>query len=62
MMAGVPPETCLAIKKHWNNKFRYTVASCWFFYGIYITMHESMNIKLRKTQHFLLSVTGSHAE
>jgi hypothetical protein len=24
-------ETRWAIKKHWNNKFYYTVASCWFF-------------------------------
>jgi hypothetical protein len=31
MMGGVPPETCRAVKKHWNNKFYYTVASCWFF-------------------------------
>jgi hypothetical protein len=31
MMGGVSPETCRAIKKHWNNKFYYTVASCWFF-------------------------------
>jgi hypothetical protein len=31
MMDGVFPETCWAIKKHWNNKFYYTVASCWFF-------------------------------
>ena len=31
MMGGVPPETCWAIKKHWNNKFYYTVAACWFF-------------------------------
>ena len=31
MMGGVSPETCLTIKKHWNNKFYYTVASCWFF-------------------------------
>ena len=31
MMGGVSPETCWAIKKHWNNKFYYTVASCWFF-------------------------------
>jgi len=31
MMSGVLPETCRAIKKHWNNKFYYTVASCWFF-------------------------------
>jgi hypothetical protein len=31
MMSGVSPKTCWAIKKHWNNKFNYTVASCWFF-------------------------------
>jgi hypothetical protein len=31
MMGGVSPKTCRAIKKHWNNKFHYTVASCWFF-------------------------------
>jgi len=30
IMGGVSPETCLAIKKHWNNKFYHTVASCWF--------------------------------
>jgi len=29
MMGGVSSETCWAIKKHWNNKFYYTVASCW---------------------------------
>ena len=31
MMGGVSPETCWAIKKPWNNKLYYTVASCWFF-------------------------------
>jgi len=31
MMGGVSPETRWAIKKHWNNKFYYTVASCWLF-------------------------------
>jgi len=31
MMGGVSPETCWAIKKHWNNKLYYTVASCWLF-------------------------------
>jgi hypothetical protein len=31
MMGSVSPETCWAITKHWNNKFYYTVASCWFF-------------------------------
>jgi hypothetical protein len=29
MMGGMSP--CWAIKKHWNNKFYYTVTSCWFF-------------------------------
>jgi hypothetical protein len=31
MMSGVSPETCWVIKKHWNNKLYYTVASYWFF-------------------------------
>jgi len=31
MMGGVSPETRRAIKKHWNNKFYYAVASCLFF-------------------------------
>jgi hypothetical protein len=31
MMGSVSPETCWAIKKHWNNKFCYKVAPCWFF-------------------------------
>jgi hypothetical protein len=41
-MGGVSPETCWAIKKHWNNKFYYTVASCWFFLWDYLrcTDHE----------------------
>jgi predicted DCC family thiol-disulfide oxidoreductase YuxK len=30
MMSGVSLETCWAIKRHWNNKFYYTVASFWF--------------------------------
>jgi len=30
------PETCWAIKKHWNNKFYYTVASyCFFLWDLY---------------------------
>jgi len=36
-------ETCWAIKKHWNNKFYYTVASCWLFlYDLYYNarIHE----------------------
>jgi len=36
MMSGVSLETCSAINKHWNNKFYYTVASCWLFlYDLY---------------------------
>jgi len=36
MMSGVSLETCWAIKKHWNNKLSYTVASCWLFlYDLY---------------------------
>ena len=36
MMSGVSLETCWAIKKYWNNKFYYTVASCWLFlYELY---------------------------
>jgi len=31
MMSGVSLETCWAIKKQWNNKFYYTVASGWLF-------------------------------
>jgi hypothetical protein len=31
MMGGVTSGTCGAIKKYWNKKFYYTVASCWFF-------------------------------
>jgi hypothetical protein len=31
MMSAVSPKTCWAIKKHWNNEFYYTAASCWFF-------------------------------
>jgi len=31
MMSSVSLETCWAIKKHWNNKFYYTVTSCWLF-------------------------------
>jgi hypothetical protein len=31
IMSGISLETRLAIKKHRNNKFYYTVASCWLF-------------------------------
>jgi hypothetical protein len=49
MMGGVSPETCWAITKHWNNKFYYTAASCWFFlwdlyYGARISEHQEENV------------------
>jgi hypothetical protein len=31
MMDAMSPETRWTIKKHWNNKFYYTAASCSFF-------------------------------
>jgi hypothetical protein len=31
MMRGVPLQTCWAFNGRWNNKFYYTVASCWLF-------------------------------
>jgi len=45
MMRGVPLETCWVIKKYWNNKFYYKVASCWFFlwdlyYDAWIHEHQ----------------------
>jgi len=45
MMGSVSPGTCWAIKKHWNSKFYYTVASCWFFlwdlyYDVRIYEHQ----------------------
>jgi len=50
-MGGVSPETCWAIKKHWNNKFYYTVASCWFFlWDLYYDarIHEHQNYETYK--------------
>jgi hypothetical protein len=41
MMGGVSHEACWAIKKHWNNKFYYTVASCWFFLCKFKVSHHS---------------------
>ena len=45
MMGGVLPRICSAIKKQQNNKFYYTVASCWFFlwvlyYDAWIQEHQ----------------------
>jgi hypothetical protein len=49
MMGGVSLKTCSAIKKQCNNKFYYTVASCWLFvYDLYydarIHEHQAGNI------------------
>jgi hypothetical protein len=43
-MGGVSSETCWAIKKHWNNKFYYTVASCWFFLWGYILFRLDLSL------------------
>ena len=50
MMGGVSPETCWTIKKQWNNKFYYTVASFWFFlWDLYYDTrnHEHNKVFLR---------------
>ena len=46
MMDDVSPETCWAIKKHWNNKFCLTVASCWFFLWVLslLNIHTSLRL------------------
>jgi len=49
MMGGVSPETCWTIKKHWSNKFYYTVASYWLFllilyYDALIHEHQPLNL------------------
>ena len=48
MMSGVPLETCSAFNERWNNKFYYTVASCWLFLLSHTTIHGSMNIKFEE--------------
>ena len=47
-MGGVSPERCWAIKKHWNNKSYYTVASCWFFHH-----HHHHHISVMELGHLL---------
>jgi hypothetical protein len=49
MMGGVLPETCWAIKKHWNNKFYNTVASCWLFLWELETLNTSEFATQRNT-------------
>jgi len=59
MMGGVSPETCWAIKKHWNNKFYYTAASCWFFlWDLYYDarIHEHHDLQHLKTTERLPTV------
>jgi len=41
MMSRVSLKTCWAIKEHWNNKFYYTVASCWSF--LYTLYYDAQN-------------------
>jgi len=49
MMSGLSLETCWAIKKHWNNKFHYTVTSCWLFlYDLYDFTSCSLVFKYRR--------------
>jgi len=45
MMGGVSSETCWAIKKHWNNKFFYTVASVWFFLWDLYQIYQYLTIR-----------------
>jgi len=55
MMGGLSPETCWAIKKQWNNKFYYTVASCWFFlWDLYYDarIHEQQDAGTNFSQNF----------
>jgi predicted DCC family thiol-disulfide oxidoreductase YuxK len=51
IMSGVSLETCWAIKKHWNNKFYYTVASCWLF--LYDFYYEARTHGHKKSTHQL---------
>ena len=43
----VTRKTCWVIKKHWNNKFYYTVASCWLFLWDLETMRRpTLDVRL----------------
>jgi len=48
IISGVSLETCWAIKKYWNNKFYYTVASCWLF--LYDSSHYSWQLRSQTTR------------
>jgi hypothetical protein len=59
MMGGVSPETCWAIKKHWNNKFYYMVASCrLFLHDLYYhaRIHEHQVYHAASCIHLLFSL------
>jgi hypothetical protein len=57
MVGGVLPETCSAIKKPWNNKFYYTVASCMRFMkpGLRYVPYYSIKLKLNKIWKLILT-------
>ena len=62
MMSVVSLETCWAIKKHWNNKFCYTVASCWLFlYDLYYDarIHEHHVYVIKNHEFNLLEINTS---
>ena len=57
MMGNVSSETCWTIKKHWNNKFYFTVASYWFFlwvlyYDARIREHQTI-LYVRENDSFM---------
>jgi hypothetical protein len=55
-MSGVSLETRWAIKKNWNSKFYYTVASCWLFlYDLYY----DAQIHVHQVQKFVRSFVCS---
>jgi hypothetical protein len=64
MTGGVSPETCWAIKKHWNNKFYYTVAYCWFFLWdlicIYVFGSEWAPVDINKTGSLTIYLVPDH--
>jgi hypothetical protein len=56
MMGGVSPETCWEIKKQWNNKFYYTVASCWLFlWDLYYNARIHEHKKCKQSGVFVIS-------
>jgi hypothetical protein len=56
MMGGVSSETCWTIKKHWNNTFYYSVASCWFFLW---DLYYGARIHERLVQYLVRAINSS---